>query len=289
MRKKRNSALCKKGAEDVCFRRLADALLCPQRCVTRGQSAAEARIVVHVDDGLALADGSANVIFGQAAAGNERHAVATQLLTFGGIAMKKRFLFVLAGVLVLFLTAREATAQRGGQSRPITATPPYPPNPATPPYATHPDLPHYNVIIRHNVSVPMRDGVMLRADIYWPDAPGSFPVLMTRTPYNKDGGENMDVGLRGAQRGFIMVNMDVRGRNASPGEWYPFKYEINDGYDSVEWAAKLPNSDGKVGMWGGSYDGATQFLAAIADPPHLGGIFPMCTASNYYKLSHKHI
>jgi uncharacterized protein len=129
----------------------------------------------------------------------------------------------------------------------------------------------------------MRDGVSLRADVYWPDAEGPFPVLMTRTPYNKDGGENMDVALRGAQRGFIMVNMDVRGRFASPGEWYPFKYEINDGYDSVEWAAKLPKSDGKVGMWGGSYDGATQFLAALANPPHLAGIFPMCTASNYYK------
>jgi hypothetical protein len=129
----------------------------------------------------------------------------------------------------------------------------------------------------------MRDGASLRADVYWPDAAGPFPVLMTRTPYNKDGGENMDVAIRGAQRGFIMVNMDVRGRFASPGEWYPFKYEINDGYDSVEWAAKLPNSSGKVGMWGGSYDGATQFLAALANPPHLGGIFPMCTASNYYK------
>ncbi len=189
-------------------------------------------------------------------------------------------------VILFFLLAfavRPAAALRGGPARHITATARYAIVPASPPYATHPDLPHYNVIIRHNVSVPMRDGVMLRADIYWPDAPGPFPVLMTRTPYNKDGGENMDVGLRGAQRGFIMVNMDVRGRFGSPGEWYPFKHEINDGYDSVEWAAALPNSNGKVGMWGGSYDGATQFLAAVANPPHLGGIFPMCTASNYYK------
>jgi uncharacterized protein len=199
--------------------------------------------------------------------------------------MRSRWLHALTKILFLLLAfaVRPAGAQRGGPARPITATPPYAIDPASPPYATHSDLPHHNVIIRHNVSVPMRDGVMLRADVYWPDAPGPFPVLMTRTPYNKDGGENMDVGLRGVQRGFIMVNMDVRGRFGSPGEWYPFKHEINDGYDSVEWAAALPNSNGKVGMWGGSYDGATQLLAALANPPHLGGIFPMCTASNYYK------
>jgi uncharacterized protein len=193
--------------------------------------------------------------------------------------MQKRKLLAAAAVATLF-AAPAAKAQRGG---PLTATPPYAPDPASAPYATHPDLPHYNVIVRHNVGVPMRDGTSLRADVYWPDGEGPFPVLMTRTPYNKDGGENMDVGLRGAQRGFIMVNMDVRGRFASTGEWYPFKHEIDDGYDSVEWAAKLPHSNGKVGMWGGSYDGATQFLAALANPPHLGGIFPMCTASNYYK------
>jgi uncharacterized protein len=196
--------------------------------------------------------------------------------------MRERLLLLVLALTILGFSVHRAAAQRGGRG-PITATSPYPPDPAAAPYATRPNIPHYNVIVRHNLSVPMRDGVSLRADVYWPDEAGPFPVLMTRTPYNKDGGENMDVGLRGAQRGFIMVNMDVRGRFASPGEWYPFKYEINDGYDSVEWAAKLPKSNGKVGMWGGSYDGATQFLAALANPPHLGGIFPMCTASNYYK------
>ncbi|MGH9573581.1 MAG: CocE/NonD family hydrolase [Candidatus Acidiferrales bacterium] len=195
----------------------------------------------------------------------------------------RRFVMWLVPAIVLgAMIVPRLTAQRGGRG-PLTATSPYPPDPSSAPYATHPNIPHYNVTVRHNVAVPMRDGVSLRADVYWPDADGTFPVLMTRTPYNKDGGENMDVALRGTQRGFIMVNMDVRGRFASPGEWYPFKYEINDGYDSVEWAAKLPKSDGKVGMWGGSYDGATQFLAALANPPHLAGIFPMCTASNYYK------
>jgi predicted acyl esterase len=78
---------------------------------------------------------------------------------------------------------------------------------------------------------------------------------------------------------------DVRGRYASEGEWYPFKNEMNDGYDTVEWAAALPYSSGKVGMFSGSYDGATQMLAAIGHPPHLAGLFPFVAASNYHENS----
>jgi uncharacterized protein len=74
----------------------------------------------------------------------------------------------------------------------------------------------------------------------------------------------------------------VRGRYTSEGEWYTFIHESNDGYDTIEWAAALPYSNGKVGMWGGSYVGATQMLAAIAHPPHLAGICPVVTASNYH-------
>jgi len=79
-----------------------------------------------------------------------------------------------------------------------------------------------------------------------------------------------------------VIAQDVRGRFESEGEWYPFKNESQDGYDTVEWAAALPYSNGKVGMFGGSYVGATQFLAAIAKPPHLSGICPNVTASNYH-------
>ena len=67
----------------------------------------------------------------------------------------------------------------------------------------------------------------------------------------------------------MVIVQDVRGRYTSEGEWYPFKHESEDGYDTIEWAAALPYSDGKVGMFGGSYVGATQMLAAIAHPPHL--------------------
>ena len=77
----------------------------------------------------------------------------------------------------------------------------------------------------------------------------------------------------------MVISQDVRGRFTSEGEWYPFKNESLDGYDTVEWAAALPYSNGKVGMFGGSYVGATQYLAAIAKPPHLAGICPTVTAS----------
>ena len=80
-----------------------------------------------------------------------------------------------------------------------------------------------------------------------------------------------------------MIIQDVRGRFASEGEWYVFKHESEDGYDTVEWAAALPYSNGKVGMWGGSYVGATQMLAAITHPPHLAGICPFVTGSNYHE------
>src|SRR6266849_8092889 len=138
----------------------------------------------------------------------------------------------------------------------------------------------YEVTIERGVPLKMRDGVTLRADICRPKAEGKFPLLLTRTPYDKNGA--VDFCLRAATRGYVVIAQDVRGRYASEGDWYPFKYESQDGYDTVEWAAALPYSNGKVGMFGGSYVGATQFLAAIAKPPHLAGICPTVTASNYH-------
>src|SRR3954465_6056693 len=139
----------------------------------------------------------------------------------------------------------------------------------------------YAVTYERNATVTMRDGVKLKADIYRPTGDGKFPVLLQRTPYNKD--NEVDFGLKAAQRGYVVIFQDVRGRYASEGEWYVFKNEPNDGYDTVEWAAALPYSDGRVGMFGGSYVGATQMLAAIAPPPHLAGICPVVTASNYHE------
>src|ERR1700684_1904435 len=138
----------------------------------------------------------------------------------------------------------------------------------------------FEVTIERGVQAKMRDGITLRADIYHPRAEGKFPVLLQRTPYNKSNG--VIFGVQAAARGFVVIFQDVRGRYSSDGEWYTFKHESDDGYDSVEWAAALPYSDGKVGMFGGSYVGATQMLAAIAHPPHLAGICPVVTASNYH-------
>ncbi len=139
----------------------------------------------------------------------------------------------------------------------------------------------FPITVERDVAVKMRDGITLRADIYRPQVNARFPVLLERTPYDKNG--DVEIGVQGASRGYIVIIQDVRGRHASEGEWYPFKYESDDGYDSVEWAATLPYSDGRVGMFGSSYVGATQMLAAITHPPHLAGICPIVTASNYHE------
>jgi hypothetical protein len=138
-----------------------------------------------------------------------------------------------------------------------------------------------DIVIERNVAMKTRDGVTLYADIYRPAAEGKYPVLLQRTPYNKDSTANF--ARLAAARGYLVVAQDVRGRYRSEGEWYTFKHETSDGYDTVEWAAALPQSNGKVGMFGGSYVGATQMLAAIGHPPHLAGICPVVTASNYHE------
>src|SRR5262245_21757469 len=96
-----------------------------------------------------------------------------------------------------------------------------------------------------------RDGTILRADVYRPRAEGKWPVLLMRTPYNRRG--EVAAGIRMAQRGYVVILQDVRGRYGSTGEWNPFVHEALDGHDTVEWAAALPYSNGKVGMFGGSY------------------------------------
>lgn len=141
----------------------------------------------------------------------------------------------------------------------------------------------YSVKVERGVSVKMRDGVVLRGDIFRPDADGKFPVLLQRTPYRRmTWGYNIDFAQRAASRGYVVFLQDVRGRYTSEGDWYPFLHESEDGYDTIEWVATQPYSNGKVGMFGGSYVGATQMLAAISHPPHLAGICPIVTASNYH-------
>jgi putative CocE/NonD family hydrolase len=135
-----------------------------------------------------------------------------------------------------------------------------------------------HALIEFNTAVKMRDGVVLRADVFGPRSDGKHPVILFRTPYNRI--TMQPVGCRVAARGYVAVIQDVRGRFASGGVWYPMAFEGQDGYDSVEWAAALPHSDGRVVMAGGSYLGVVQMAAAIAQPPHLAGIAPVATPSD---------
>jgi len=152
--------------------------------------------------------------------------------------------------------------------------------PLAAPRVTRADEP-YAVIIQRNMEMKTRDGVTLRADVYRPKAEGKFPVLLTRTPYDKTG--SLGTCMKIAQAGYVCVAQDVRGRYVSEGEWYPFKHESEDGYDTIEWLSHQAWSTGMIGMWGASYVGATQMLAAIAHPPHLAGLFATVTASNYHE------
>jgi len=134
--------------------------------------------------------------------------------------------------------------------------------------------------IEHDVPVTMRDGVVLRADVYRPVGSGPWPVVVVRTPYNKsDSYENMFLDpLLAVKHGLIAVIQDVRGRHASEGgPFVPFAAEAKDGADTVAWAARLEGSTGRVGMWGASYMGNVQWQAASERPEALGAIAPSLT------------
>ena len=133
------------------------------------------------------------------------------------------------------------------------------------------------IVTEFGVAVKMRDGVTLRADVYRPAQEGRYPVLLERTPYDKNGERSF--GLAAATRGYVVVVQDVRGRYQSEGEFRPYEHEGRDGYDTIEWAAAQPWSDGNVGTFGLSYPGAVQWLAAVESPPHLKAMVPAMTFS----------
>ncbi|WP_457967140.1 CocE/NonD family hydrolase [Arthrobacter sp. D1-29] len=140
-----------------------------------------------------------------------------------------------------------------------------------------------SVLTEFDVPARMRDGVVLRADIYRPVGEGPWPTLVIRTPYGKGSmWENEWNGIsptEAARRGFIVVIQDVRGRNASDGMWAPVLNEGRDGADTIAWAADLAGSSGRVGLVGGSYCGNTQMMAALEQPPALKVIAPLMTWS----------
>jgi hypothetical protein len=143
--------------------------------------------------------------------------------------------------------------------------------------------PNHDIRVENLVPIRMRDGVALYADIYRPVKEGKYPVLVSRTPYSTERYPSAYTqAVFFARRGYVFVYQDVRGRHESEGRWEPFRNDLEDGYDTVEWAAKQPWSNGKVGMEGGSYLGHVQWRAAMAQPPHLVAVFPSVAATSLY-------
>jgi len=162
----------------------------------------------------------------------------------------------LAGALLLF------AGTTGGEAR------------AQPPDPGEYSQAEYEVDVTRGVLVPMRDGVRLSVDIYAPrGSAGPFPGILAHTPY--DNNAQRETATWFAQRGYVVVSADARGRYDSEGEWDPFgALHRVDGYDLVEWVAAQPWCTGKVGMIGGSYLGWTQWWAASMAPPHLAAVAP---------------
>jgi len=139
------------------------------------------------------------------------------------------------------------------------------------------------VRVERNVEARMRDGVILRADVYRPQTPRRLPALLHRTPYSKNPEQENSLYHRLAAAGFVVVAQDTRGRYMSDGVAVPHD-EGKDGYDTVEWVASLPFVDGRVGMFGGSYGATTQLLAAAERPPHLTALFPSASYASRYDM-----
>ncbi len=145
-------------------------------------------------------------------------------------------------------------------------------------HAQQPQVQVPGAVLEENVAVPMRDGVILRADVWRPAGAGPFPVLVYRTPYGKDGVlRTFGLYRKAVERGYAVVSQDVRGRYHSDGVFLPYQQEGRDGYDTIEWAAAQPWSNGRVGTVGLSYPGAVQWLAAVESPPSLKAMVPAMT------------
>jgi len=154
--------------------------------------------------------------------------------------------------------------------------------PLLPPKVARVDTALY--VVERNVMVPMRDGVRLACDIYYPARDGirlegKFPAILERTPYNKGGRFH---GMPPypwqpfyASRGYICISQDTRGRFASEGTWHMMTDDVADGFDTARWLVEQPWSDGGFGMIGTSYVGGTQHAMALANPPGLKALVPV--------------
>ncbi|HXH21639.1 MAG TPA: CocE/NonD family hydrolase, partial [Dehalococcoidia bacterium] len=135
-------------------------------------------------------------------------------------------------------------------------------------------------IFEEQVMIPMRDGTRLAASIMRPAVDHPVPVVLIRTPYDKTAQRLQE--KQWADAGYAFVRQDVRGRFDSEGEFYPFRDDPSDGYDTVEWIAKQPWCDGKVGQTGASHVGTVQYLVAPSAPPHLAALNPEFAPASVY-------
>jgi hypothetical protein len=132
-----------------------------------------------------------------------------------------------------------------------------------------------------HVRVAMRDNIRLETNVFHPAGNGRFPTVLLRTPYGK--GSELPAGYQSfINHGYAVVMQDVRGRYASGGVFDVLNQEGPDGYDTLNWIAAQPWSDGKVGMIGGSYLGIAQWQVALLNNPHLKAIFPVVSGSDEY-------
>jgi putative CocE/NonD family hydrolase len=150
-------------------------------------------------------------------------------------------------------------------------------------YSQESSQPLFQVIEEVDVKVPMRDGVRLSTNIYRPDVSGQFPVLLMRTPYGNGGKGNGD-GHFFAQRGYVVVVQDTRGRYESEGIFDAFQSEGLDGYDMQQWIGVQPWCNGKIGTFGGSYVGFTQWISAPFQSPYLVTMFPTVTFTDLHDV-----
>ncbi len=132
------------------------------------------------------------------------------------------------------------------------------------------------------VPVPMRDGVRLSANVFLPAEAAPRPAILVRTPYGK--GTALIPNYHAfVDRGYAVIVEDVRGRYDSEGAFDPLMQEPEDGDDTINWIARQPWSNGKVGMIGGSYLGIAQWKAALAGNSHLKAIFPVVSGDDDYR------
>ena len=138
------------------------------------------------------------------------------------------------------------------------------------------------IVERLHVPIPMRDGVHLAANVFLPSDTARVPAILVRTPYSK--GDGLTPNYRAfVEHGYAMVIEDARGRYESEGVFDPFGHEPKDGDDTLNWIARQPWSDGKVGMLGGSYLGIVQWKAALLENPHLKAIAPVVSGYDDYR------